>query len=130
VDARAVDRESDLIVLGRPAAGSFNQVTPDTPGHIFEVRYNPGSGAATFTRLDSGLGDLPVGTIELDERKDVLYGGTDFGLIKLRLDSRSGRIQPVPGIPTTTVPYLAIDRKTRVMYVTTHGFGAWSLNLR
>jgi Arc-like DNA binding domain len=108
----------------------YNQVTPATPGHIFEVRYNPGSGTATFTRLDSGLGDLPVGTIELDERKDVLYGGTDFGLIKLRLDSRSGRIQPVPGIPTTTIPYLAIDRKNRVMYVTTHGFGAWSLNLR
>jgi Arc-like DNA binding domain len=107
----------------------YNHVTPDTPGHIFEVRYNRGTGTATFTRLDSGLGDLPVGTIELDERNNVLYGGTDFGLIQLRLKSRSGTIQTVSGIPTTTIPYLAIDQKSRVMYVTTHGFGAWKLRL-
>jgi hypothetical protein len=108
----------------------YNHVTPATPGHIFEVRYNRGTGNATFRRLDTGLGDLPVGTIELDERNDVLYGGTDFGLIKLNLRSQSGTIQSVKGIPTTTVPYLALDQKSRVMYVTTHGFGAWSLSLR
>jgi hypothetical protein len=107
----------------------YNHVTPDTPGHIFEVRYNRRTGTATFTRLDTGLGDLPVGTIELDERNEVLYGGTDFGLFKLRLESRSGRIQAVRGIPTTTIPYLVIDQKSRVMYVTTHGFGAWKLRL-
>ena len=107
----------------------YNAVTPDTPGHVFEVRYNRGTGTATFRRLDTGLGDLPVGTIELDERQDVLYGGTDFGLFKLSLKSRSDRIDSVTGIPTTTIPYLKIDRKGRVMYVTTHGFGAWSFSL-
>jgi hypothetical protein len=35
----------------------------------------------------------------------------------------------MPGLPTTTVPHLTIDQKDRVMYVATHGFGAWSLNL-
>jgi hypothetical protein len=107
----------------------YNHVTPDTPGHIFEVRYNRRTGTATFTRLDTGLGDLPVGTIELDERKHVLYGGTDFGMIQLRLRSRSGRVQAVSGIPTTTIPYLALDQRSRVLYVTTHGFGAWSFRL-
>jgi hypothetical protein len=105
----------------------YNHVTPDTPGHIFEVRYNRGTGTATFRRLDTGLGDLPVGTIEVDERQDVLYGGTDFGLFKLSLES--GRIEPVPGIPTTTIPFLKIDQRSRVMYVTTHGFGAWKFGL-
>jgi hypothetical protein len=108
----------------------YNHVTPDTPGHIFEVRYNNQTGTATFRRLDSsGLGDVPVGTIELDERSDVLYGGTDFGLIKIDLDSRSLRVRAVEGIPTTNIPYLAIDQKSRVMYVTSHGFGAWSFRL-
>jgi hypothetical protein len=33
------------------------------------------------------------------------------------------------GLPMTTVPYLKIDQANRVMYVTTHGFGAWSPKL-
>jgi Arc-like DNA binding domain len=111
----------------------YNAVTPDTPGHIFEVRYNRGTGVATFRRLDGtgagALGDLPVGTIEVDERRDVLYAGTDFGLVKMQLRSSSGGVEAVPGIPTTTIPFLALDRKNRVMYVTTHGFGAWKLGL-
>jgi hypothetical protein len=110
----------------------YNHVTPDTPGHIFEVRYNRASGVATFTRLDGSgphaLGDLPVSTIERDERKGVLYAGTDFGVIK-RVNANTGWIQAMPGLPTTTVPYLKIDQANRVMYVTTHGFGAWKLNL-
>ncbi|HEU6444614.1 MAG TPA: hypothetical protein VFL61_06105 [Gaiellaceae bacterium] len=110
----------------------YNHVTPDTPGHIFEVRYNRATGAATFTRLDGSgpqaLGDLPVSTIERDERKGVLYAGTDFGVIQ-RVNANTGWIQAMPGLPTTTVPYLKIDQANRVMYVTTHGFGAWKLNL-
>jgi hypothetical protein len=109
--------------------GGYNHVTPDTPGHIFEVRYNPVTDTATFRRIDTRLGDLPVGTIEVDERKRVLYGGTDFGLFKLNLGSHSGRVVAVQGIPTTTIPYLVIDQKSRVMYVTTHGFGAWKYSL-
>jgi hypothetical protein len=35
----------------------------------------------------------------------------------------------MPGLPTTTVPYLRFDQANRVIYVTTHGFGAWALKL-
>ena len=110
----------------------YNHVTPETPGHVFEVRYNRSTGAANFTRLDGSgphaIGDLPVGTIERDERKGVLYAGTDFGVIK-RVRPQTGWTQAAPGLPTTTVPYLKIDQANRVMYVTTHGFGAWTLKL-
>jgi hypothetical protein len=50
-------------------------------------------------------------------------------LIKIDLDSRSHRVRAVGGIPTTNIPYLAIDQRNRVMYVTSHGFGAWSFRL-
>jgi Arc-like DNA binding domain len=110
----------------------YNHVTPDTPGHIFEVRYNPATGTATFTSLDGtgskALGDLPVGTIERDEKNGDLYIGTDFGLAKQK-GSGNGWQHASPGIPTTTIPYLKIDQESRVMYVTTHGFGAWTLKL-
>jgi hypothetical protein len=110
----------------------YNHVTPATPGHIFEVQYNASTGAATFTRLDGSgphaLGDLPVSTIERDEQEGALYAGTDFGVIK-RAEPDAGWTQAAPGLPTTTVPYLKIDQANRVMYVTTHGFGAWTLML-
>jgi hypothetical protein len=110
----------------------YNHVTPTTPGHVFEVQYDAASGTATFTRLDGSgphaIGDLPVGTIERDERKGVLYAGTDFGVIR-RTGPNTGWTQAMPGLPTTTVPYLKIDQENRVMYVTTHGFGAWELKL-
>ena len=110
----------------------YNHVTPATPGHVFDVVFNPATGAATFTSLDGtgngGLGDLPVGTIERDEAKGVLYIGTDFGLAR-RVRPQTGWTSVAPGLPTTTVPNLVIDQKQRLMYVTTHGFGAWTLNL-
>ena len=110
----------------------YNHVTPDTPGHVFDVVFNPATGNATFTSLDGtgngALGDLPVGTIERDEAKGVLYIGTDFGIAK-RVRPQTGWTSVGPGLPTTTVPHLVIDQKERVMYVTTHGFGAWTLNL-
>ena len=75
------------------------------------------------------LGDLPVGTIERDEKKGDLYAGTDFGVLR-----QKGTREPVghrlsPGLPDDHVPYLKIDQDNRVMYVTTHGFGAWTLKL-
>ena len=108
----------------------YNHLTPATPGHVFEVRFNPSTNVATFTNLDGtgkrALGDLPVGTIERDERTGTLYAGTDFGLIR---STHSGW-RAVRGIPTTTVPNLVINQNRGVMYVTTHGFGAWRLDLR
>ena len=109
----------------------YNQATPLTPGHVFEVSFNPATFVATFTSLDgtgnNALGDLPVGTIALDEKKDTLYAGTDFGIVSSK--GKDAWKEAHPGLPTTTIPYLLIDQENRVMYVTTHGFGAWTLKL-
>jgi len=110
----------------------YNANTPETPGHVFEVNYDAATNTATFTSLDGSgpfaLGDLPVGTIQRDEKKGTLYIGTDFGVAK-RVGPGTGWTPAMPGMPTTTIPYLKADQANRVMYVTTHGFGAWSLKL-
>jgi hypothetical protein len=110
----------------------YNHVTPATPGHVFDVVFNPATGNATFTSLDGtgnkSLGDLPVGTIERDEKKGTIYIGTDFGIAVLA-KPQTGWKSAKPGLPTTTVPHLVIDQEQRVMYVTTHGFGAWTVKL-
>ena len=114
----------------------YNANTPTTPGHVFEVFYDPATNTATFTSLDGSgphaLGDLPVSTVQRDEKKGALYIGTDFGAAWL---DHPGQAQgpgwrPLkPGLPITTIPYLRIDQVNRIMYVTTHGFGAWAYKL-
>jgi hypothetical protein len=108
----------------------YNANTPDTPGHVFEVTYDPATQSATFTNLEGkgghALGDIPVGTIQRDERKGTLYIGTDFGPAQFK---GNGWKPLKPGLPITTVPYLKIDQQNRILYVTTHGFGAWSYKL-
>jgi hypothetical protein len=108
----------------------YNHVTPTTPGHVFEVRYDRASNTARFTSLDGtgprALGDLPVGTVQRDERRGTLYLGTDFGVVRR---TGPGWTEASNGLPTTVIPHLEIDQKRRVMYVTTHGFGAWTLEL-
>jgi hypothetical protein len=38
----------------------YDAYTPDTPGHVFEVPYNPVAGTARFTDRSYDLGDQPV----------------------------------------------------------------------
>ena len=46
-----------------------------------------------------------------------------------RVNAGTGWTSVAPGLPTTTVPFLKIDQENGVMYVTTHGFGAWQFKL-
>jgi ligand-binding sensor domain-containing protein len=99
---------------------------------VFDVVYNPATGKATFTSLDGngkfGLGDLPVGTVQRDEKKGTLYVGTDFGVAELKSHG-PGWKRAFPQLPVTVIPYLKIDQQNRIMYITSHGFGAWSAKL-
>jgi hypothetical protein len=112
----------------------YNQVTPTTPGHVFDVRVDPATSVATFTNLDGtgshSLGDLPAGTIERDERTGILYVGTDFGLVRrIGFHGWGGWFGVKGGPPTTTIPHLKIDQQRGILYVASHGFGAWTYDL-
>jgi hypothetical protein len=106
----------------------FNVNTPATPGHVFEVLYDPGTGKATFTNLDKGLGDMPITDLVRDDLKDDLYASTDFGVIKLPHGASSWS-QAAKGMPNIEVSGLTIVPSKRKLFAATHALGAWSLNL-
>ncbi len=107
----------------------YDAYTPTTPGHVFEVLYNPGTGSATWTDRSAGLGDQPITGIAYDQRTGRLYAATDFGVAVLPrhgsfwLPSAAGRLPPV------AVYGLSIDDASRVLYAATHGRGVWRLDL-
>jgi hypothetical protein len=104
----------------------YGAYTPDTPGHVFEVTYNPSSGSATFTDRSYDIGDQPVTGIALADNGDV-YAATDFGVQRLAAGGTTW--QQTTGMPHVAVYGLTLDRGNGVLYAATHGRGAYSLSL-
>ncbi len=106
----------------------YNAYTPHTPGHVFEVRYNPDTNRADWTDLSANLGDQPITGIAFDQTTGQLFVATDFGV----LTRPSGLPLWLPSglkLPLVAVYALALDPSTHVLYAATHGRGIWRLNL-
>ena len=105
----------------------FSALTPDTPGHIFEVVFD-GADAA-FTSLDYNLGDIPVNHLARDDISGDLFAATDFGVLVLPAGAFSWEIAG-NGLPTVLTPHMEIHPQKRILFAATHGMGAWYLTLR
>ena len=110
----------------------FSAATPSTPGHVFEVTYDPIAGTATWTSLDGAtggpLGDIPITDLVRDDVTGDLYAASDYGVMRLASGSSSWTLA-AQGMPNVEVPGLTIVPQARKLYAATHGLGAWSLNL-
>jgi hypothetical protein len=108
------------------AYSGYNINTPATPGHVFKVVRT--GNTATWTDLSFNLDDLPVNGVALDSQTGDLYAGTDFGVMELPAGTTTW--QPAAaGMPKVDITMLNIVPSSRVLYASTHGFGAWVLNL-
>lgn len=104
----------------------YNAYTPTTPGHVFEVRYNPTTGKATWKDASYNLGDQPVTGIAYDNVKGIVYAATDFGVVALKAGS-SQWCRAAANLPMVAVYGLTISVSGRVLYAATHGRGVWQL---
>jgi hypothetical protein len=105
--------------------------TPGQPGHVFDVRFNPATGTATWTDLTSNLGDQPVTDVKYDGPTGDIYAATDFGVDRLPQGSSTwelaGRDQSGAAVYGLTL--LPRPNGERFLYAATHGRGAWRLDL-
>ena len=108
------------------AYSGYNINTPTTPGHMFKVVRS--GNTATWTDLSFNLDDLPVNGVALDSQTGDLYAATDFGVMELPAGTTTWELA-APGMPTVDVTMLNIVPSARVLYASTHGFGAWVLYL-
>ena len=106
----------------------YDAYTPDTPGHVFEVTYDPGRGVARFEDRSYDLGDQPITDVAYNEPTGDLYASTDFGVLRLPRGSRSW-VQAAPGLPPVAVYGLTLSGNGRVLLAATHGRGAYQLPL-
>jgi hypothetical protein len=106
----------------------YSAYTPSTPGHVFEVRVNPATGAATASDLSADIGDQPVTDLVRDDQTGDLYASTDFGVLQLAHGATSWT-KAAEGLPIVAVYGLTIDPGARLLYAATHGRGVYRVNL-
>lgn len=100
--------------------------TPSTPGHVYDVRYDPTTGATTLKDLSYDLADQPVTAIALDPFTGDLYGGTDTGVVRLPAGATAWE-KAANGLPPVTTP--SLDIAGRELYAGTYGRSAYRLDL-
>jgi hypothetical protein len=110
------------------AYSGFDATTPTTPGHVFEVTYNPLAGSATWVDVSHDLGDIPATDVARDDVTGDLYAATDFGVFRLAAGASDWEVA-APGMPNVEVAGLTIVPAERKLYAATHGLSAWLLNL-
>ena len=121
----------------------YNETTPSTPGHVFQVTVDPKSGRATWDLIEPGdgngkgngsLGDLPVTSIARDSATGTLYIGTDFGVLANAPNGAGKYTGPwrpaATGLPQVEITDLKVDASTHTLYAATHGRALWQLSLR
>jgi hypothetical protein len=107
----------------------FGVNTPGTPGHVFEVTFDLGTGKATWVDQSHDFGDQPVGDLVRDDESGDLYASTDFGVLRLAAGTTTWT-QAAPGMPNVEVTGLTILPRERILYAASHGLSAWRLNIR
>jgi hypothetical protein len=105
----------------------YDSNTPATPGHAFEVTYNPATSTSTWANRSYDWGDLPMTDLVVDSNGD-LYAASDFGVSRLVAGTTSWTNSGT-GMPNVEVAGLTIIPGSRRLYAASHGLGAWQLKL-
>jgi hypothetical protein len=111
----------------------FESNTPTTPGHVFDVVFDPATASASWTNMSYDIGDQPVDDAVLDVASGDIFVSTDFGVARLVKGTQSWT--PVAeGLPTAAVSGLTLaaakQNGDRLLYAATHGRGAYRLRLK
>jgi len=106
----------------------YNAYTPTTPGHVFEVTFDPKTGTASWVDRSYDLGDQPITGVVLDSNTGDLYASTDFGVVELPNGSTSW-VTAGSGLPPVAVYGLTVSSPAHVLYAATHGRSAYRLSL-
>ena len=109
----------------------YNATTPTTPGHVFDVMFDPTSSSATWSDISYDIGDQPVNDAVLDVSTGDVYVSTDFGVLRLAEGTQTW-VPAADGLPSAAVSGLTLAANKnggRLLYAATHGRGAWRIKV-
>jgi len=110
----------------------YDANTIATPGHVFDVVYNPTTKLAAWKNISYDFGDQPANDAVLDVVSGDVYVSTDFSVYRLVAGTQTW-IPAADGLPMVTVNGLTLATTTngdRLLYAATHGRGAYRLTIK
>ena len=115
-------------LIGYAAVGGFDQNTPTTPGHVYQVTCTANCGSFTWLNKSGNLPNIPVDSIMANPNfPQQVFAGSDWGLYYTN-DITAG--SPTwyrfnTGMPNTMIWDMAIDRGATTLAIFTRGRGAY-----
>jgi hypothetical protein len=114
---------------GFAAVGGFDQNTPTTPGHVFQVECTANCASFTWTNKSGNLPNIPVDSIIGNPLfPQQVFAGTDWGLYYTDDITQNPptwfRFQA--GLPNTMIWDMAIDRDNTALALFTRSRGAFA----
>ncbi len=114
--------------VGYAALGGFDQNTPTTPGHIYQLTCSNACATSAWRDISGNLPNIPANSVSFNpNRPQQVFAGTDWGLYYtedafaatpqwLRFDN---------GLPRVMIWDMAVDRGFTTLAVFTRGRGVW-----
>ncbi len=115
--------------IGYAALGGFDQNTPTTPGHIYQVSCQNNCSTFSWRNVSGNLPNIPANSVTFNPNiPNQVFAGTDWGLYYT--DDISA-VSPVwyrfeNGLPRVMIWDMAIDRGFTTLAVFTRSRGAWA----
>ncbi len=114
---------------GYAALGGFDQNTPSTPGHVYQVICQNNCATFTWRNVSGNLPNIPVNAITVNPNMpNQVFAGSDWGLYYTDDVSAASptwyRFEN--GLPRVMIWDMAIDRGFSTLAVFTRGRGAWA----
>ncbi len=126
----AVDPTTPLV--GYAAISGFNQYTPATPGHVYQVVCSAGCATNTWADKSGNLPNVPATAIIVNPINPFqVFIGTEIGFF---YTNNIFTASPVwnsfqTGMPVTNIGRLVIDNGNTAMVAFTHGRSAYGIPL-
>ncbi|OLE51478.1 MAG: hypothetical protein AUG51_23585 [Acidobacteria bacterium 13_1_20CM_3_53_8] len=117
------------IPVGYAAVGGFDQNTPSTPGHLFQVTCTANCGSFTWLDKSGNLPNIPVDSVIVNPNfPQQVFAGTDFGLY---YTDDITAATPVwnrfnNGLPNVMIWDMQIDRGATTLSLWTRSRGAYA----
>ena len=116
------------VPVGYASVGGFDENTPSTPGHVFQVTCTSNCASFTWLNKTGNLPNIPAASIipNPNNAKQV-FVGTDWGVYFTNDITQASPVWSrfTNGMPYTMIWELQIDRGATTLSAWTRGRGAW-----
>lgn len=114
-------------LIGYAVMAGFDQNTPSTPGHVFQVKCTASCASFTWRNVSGNLPNIPVNSVIVNpHRPTQVFAGSDWGLYYTD-DVEADPVvwQKHEGLPNVMIWDMTIDRGFTTLAVWTRARGAW-----